>query len=286
MRLATTWLVPGLFMLIVTAQASETMPAVTSQQLKSADWWRTMAVRYADQIADAETRAETHYQLVYVRARTGDLDGARVSATQVKNPQLRVYAHCFLAKQYKKMGNEKACRSELQQARQGATGSRSNFVLSGVIRPSVELGYPAEALSFAAEIPGQSQQRCAFREIAAILAEQGKLHEAHDVVKQHLPPTWSESAVSMMANACASKLHIEDTQKLIGQLTNDNYRDRAYTNLTDALVRAGRHGEAAQFADRISDPAKGGRAGRDHGPIGKKPERGNDPIANCESRGP
>jgi lipopolysaccharide biosynthesis regulator YciM len=256
MQLTTMWLVPGFFFLIVTAEATEPTPVATPAQLKSADWWREQAVRYADQIADDEARGQTHYELVYVRARTGDLDGASVSARNVKNSQLRVYAHCFLAKQYKKKGNEKACRSELQQARQVAPESQNISVHAGVIRPYLELGYPADALSLAAEIADQQQQRWAYQQIAEILAEQGKLGEAQAVVEQHLPPIWHESAVSMMASACASKMHVDDTQKLVAQLTAEKDRDKAYTNLTDALVRAGHDADAGLFADRISDPAR------------------------------
>jgi hypothetical protein len=199
---------------------------------------------------------EAHCKLVYIRVRAGDLDGARGSAAKVEEPQWQVYTHCFLAKKFKEKGDKKACLAELEQARQVATKSQLMFLHSALIRPYLELGYPAKALSFAAEIPEPQQQWLAFRQIIEILAEQGKLGEAQTIVEQHLPPNWRESTLSMMANACAGKMHIDDTQKLVAQLTAEKDRDKAYANLVEALVRAGRDAEAEPLAGRISDPLR------------------------------
>ena len=119
MQLTAKLLVLGL-LLISTARAAEPAPAIGPEQLTSAAWWRRQAVHYADAIADADARGRTHYELSYVLARADDLDGACASILSVNNLQLRVFAIDFLARQYKKRGDEKSCRIALQQAEKGA----------------------------------------------------------------------------------------------------------------------------------------------------------------------
>jgi hypothetical protein len=247
---------PGFLMLISAVQASEPTPTAGPGQLASAAWWRERAVHYADAISDADARSQAHYELANVRARAGDLAGAAKSATQVKNPQLRIFAHCFVAKQYKQKGDDGACRSELQRARAVATAPE-NVVrfCSEMIEAYMEMGYPADAVSLAAEIPADFQRNCAFDQVAGLLAKRGDMAMAYDVVKQHVPPSWEEAALSTMANACAQELRVGEARKLAARLTDTKYRDNAYVDLVDALVRAGRHEEAGKIADCISAAA-------------------------------
>jgi len=247
----------GLFLLISAVQASEPVPTAGPEQLASAAWWRERAVHYADAITDADARSQAHYELVYVRARAGDLGGAAKSATQVKKPNLQIYAYCFVAKQYKQKGDDGACRSELQRARAVALAPENILrFCSGVIEAYMELGYPADAVSLAAEIPADFQRNGAFEQVAGLLAKQGNMAMAYDVVKQHIPPSWEEAALSTMANACAQELRVGEAQKLAARLTDTKYRDDAYVVLVDALVMAGRREEAGKIADRISDSAR------------------------------
>lgn len=254
MRPEKALLVIGL--LLSALEASEPVSTPTPAQLKSHDWWRQLAVHYADEIADVDARGQADYELAYVRAGAGDLDGARVSAARINNPQLRVHAHCFVAKQYKQKGDDDACRAELRQARQVALGTKTGQAHSHVIRAYLKMGYAAEARSFAAEFPEDRQRKYGFQQIAAALAGRGDLDQAYDVLKSKIPPNWREGTLSMMANACARERRVKEVEQLAGQLTNTKYRDNAYVNLVEALVRADRHVEAAEFTDRISDPVR------------------------------
>jgi hypothetical protein len=248
---------PGLFMSISAVQASEPAPTAEPKQLASAAWWRERAVHDADAITDADARSQAHYELAYVRARAGDLAGAAKSATQVKNPQLRIFAHCFVAKQYKQQGDDGACRSELQRARAVALPPENILrFCPEMIEAYMEMGYPADAVSLAAEIPAEFQRNCAFEQVAGLLAKRGDMAMAYDVVKQHIPPSWEEAALSTMANACAQELRVGEARKLAARLTDTKYRDNAYVDVVDALVRADRHEEAGKIADHISDAAR------------------------------
>ena len=125
--LPLAWVILGFS--ISTVQASEPTPTVQPEQLTSAAWWRERAVHYADAISDADARSRAHYELANVRARAGDLAGAAKSATQIKNPQLRIFAHCFVAKQYKQKGDDGACRScaRLQGDSSGRASGRGRY---------------------------------------------------------------------------------------------------------------------------------------------------------------
>jgi hypothetical protein len=118
------------------------------------------------------------------------------------------------------------------------------------------MGYPADAVSLAVEIPADFQRNCAFEQVAGLLAKRGDMAMAYDVVKQHVPPSWEEAALSTMANACAQELRVGEARKLAARLTDTKYRDNAYVDLVDALVRADRHEEAGKIADCISDSAR------------------------------
>ena len=253
MNVAAKLFVFALLWLISTARAAEPVPVAPSQQLKSAGWWRQQAVQYAGEIADAEARGRTHSDLVYVLAFAGDLDATRASITSIINPQLRIYAHCLLAKQYHLKGDDTACQAELQQAGKEALAWDSNFGHSHVIQTYMELGKPEEAIALAAAISMEMYRNVAFRDIAAKLAGQGKLAMAEEIVKRRLPPNWVESGWSEMANACADALRIDEAQTLAARLTDKKLQDRAYMHLVEALVKADRGDEARPFADRISE---------------------------------
>lgn len=248
-------LCPGSPLLTSLAQASE--PGGPSERLDAPAWWRDLAVRYADEIADADMRSQANYDLAHVRARTGDFAGAGKSASEIKNPQLRIYAHCFIAKLYKQKGNDEGCRSELQNARETALASATNgFNTSAVIGQYVEMGWPADAEALAAELPDAAQRNSAFQIVAGQLAKQGNLPMAYDVVYQRLPPAWRESVLSGMADACAREARVHDTLEIVFQLTNTVSQDKAYFNLVNALVNAHRNDEAKNIADRISDTTR------------------------------
>lgn len=235
------------------AKAAEPVPAGASQQLKAAAWWRQQAVHYAGDIADAEAKGKAHSDLVYVLARAGDLDATRTSIESITNPQLRIYALCFLAKQYHQKGDDAACQTELQQAGKESLAWDSNFGHSHVIDTYMELGKPEDATALAAAISLEFHRIVAFQDIAAKLAGQGNLAMAEEIVKRRLPPSCEESAWSGIANACADALRIDDAQTLAARLTDKKLQDRAFMHLVQALVKADRGDEARPFADRISE---------------------------------
>ncbi len=257
MQFTKTLLVSSLFLWISTLEAFDGTSTPRPEQLKSAAWWREQAVRYTDEIADADARGRAHYALAYSLAGGGDLDAARASAGKINNPQLRVYAHCFVAKTYKQKGDDNACLSELQEARKVALEWANISGDSAVIHAYVDMGYLAEAVAFATEIPADSPNRTySLQNTAAALAEKGHLDMALDLVEHRIPPIGREGALSQMANACAGKLRLQDVEKLTAQMTNVEFQNRAYVHLVEALVQADRLAEAASFADRISDPAR------------------------------
>jgi hypothetical protein len=252
MRPTAKLLVLGLLLPLSAARAAETPPDKKPEQIESAGRWRQQAVQYAAGIADADVRGKAHYDLVYVLGFAGDLAGARASMPSIDNPQLRIYAHVFLAKQYKKTGDDDACRSELQEAGK-VTLLPDNTSHTDVIRTYLELDQPAEAIALAAKIPNEFHRNAAFQTIAATLAKQGKLEMASDVVQQRLPASWRESGWSVMANACADELRIDEAQKLAARLTDQKLQDRAYDHLVKALLKADRAAEVGPFADRIAE---------------------------------
>lgn len=235
------------------AKAAEPVPADSPQQLKSAAWWRQQAVHYAGDIADAKARGKAHADLVYVLARAGDLDATRTSIASISDPQQRIYALCFLAKQYHQKGDDSACQAEMQQAGRESLAWDSNFGHSHVIQTYMALGKPEDAIALAAGVSLEFWRNAAFQDIAGKLAGQGKLAMAEDIVKRRLPPTWEEAGWSGMANACADALRIDDAQTLAARLTDKKLRDRAFIHLVETLVKADRADEARPFADRISE---------------------------------
>ncbi|MBN2023707.1 MAG: hypothetical protein JW809_13050 [Pirellulales bacterium] len=252
MRLVARLLTLGTLAMVSPTHAAEPAPAVQPGQLRSAGWWRDQAVHFADGITDADARGKAHYELVYVQGFAGDFEGARASIRSINNPQLCIYAHVFLAKQYEASGDDNACQTQLQEAGE-ITLLPGNTSFFDVIRRHLELGQPAQAISLAGRIPHEFHRNAAFQDIAATLAGQGKLEMARDIVKKHLPPSWEQSGWSVMANACADALRIDEAQKLAAKLTDTKLQDRAYDHLVKALVKAGRAAEAGSFADRISD---------------------------------
>jgi hypothetical protein len=233
-------------------RAAEPTSAKQSSPVRSAAWWRDAAARYADKIADADSRGRARQQLTYIQVRTGDVENARATAAKIGNPQLRIYSHCFVARDCKRRGDVKTCRSELQQARDVALQSGKHwFELSDAY---VEFGWPEDAIAYAAAYSDAWQRNNAFQHVVATLAKHGKLEMACDVIEQHVPPAWKEADLLAAADACAASMKIEDAGKLIEKLTNAKYRDQAYTNLADALLRANRCKEATICIDRISNP--------------------------------
>jgi hypothetical protein len=253
MRICTTLMAFGLLLSVAASHAAEPAPTAGPEQLKSAAWWRQQAVKYVRQIGDDKSRGQACYDLTYPLTRAGDLDGTLALTESIDNPQLRVYAIDFLAREYKRRGDDKSCRRLLQQAEEVALASNSNSEHSHLIRTYLEFGQPAEAISLAERISREFHRNCAFQDIAATLAKQGKLEMAHDVVKQHVPPVWEESCLSCMANACADELRIDEALKLGKRLVKPELKDRVYQHLVAALINAKRTAEAGQYADRIAD---------------------------------
>ena len=254
MQLAQIILLIGSFMLISTAQAADPPPVAQPEQLKSAVWWRQQAVHYAEGITDADAKGRASYDLVYVQGFAGDFEGARASIVPINNPQLKIYAHAFIAKRLKAKGDGDASQSELRQAGEITLlpGNTSHF---DVIRRYLDQGQTDDAISLAEKIPHVFHRNSAFQDIAAKLAKQGKLEMAREIVIKHLPPSWEESGWSVMANACADELRIDEARELAAKLTDKKLQDRAYDHLVKALIKADRIEEASQFTERISDEA-------------------------------
>ena len=236
-----------------TLQPTQTALATApSAQLKSPDWWRQQAVHYAGDIADAEARGKAHSDLFYALVHAGDLECARASIASIINPQLRIHAHSFLAKQYQKKGDDKACQAELQQAGKESLAWDNISGHFHVIQTYLELGKPEEAIALAAGVSTEFNRNLTFQYIAAGLAGQGKREMADETVKR-LPPQWEQSAWSGMANACADALRIDEAEKIALRLTDKKLQDRARVHLVEALVKADRGEEAGPFADRIAE---------------------------------
>jgi hypothetical protein len=249
MRHTSTLLGISLLLLVGMARATEPGP----EQLESAAWWRQQAVRYAGEIDDADSKGRAHYELVYVLTRADDLDGAIQAILPINKLQLRIYSITALARKYKEKGDDKSCRAALEQAENVALAREEECCHSYAIDAYMELGQPADAIELAAKVPNIAQRSGAYQTIAAKLVRQGKLKMAYDFVEKQCPPGWKESCCSVMANACADEVNIDEALKLAARLETEELQNRVFEHIVQALVRTDRAAEAGQFADRISD---------------------------------
>jgi len=190
--------------------------------------------------------------LTYIQVQTGDIENARTTAAKIENTQLRVYSHCYIAKDCRRSGDIETCRAELQQARDAAVKSGQHW--AAIVEAYVEFGWPDDAIAYAAAYSDAWQRENAFQWVVATLAKHGKLEMAYDVIERHASPNWKEVNLLAAATACASNGKFEETGELIRKLTNVEYRDKAYVNLADALLRANRREEARTCIDGISTP--------------------------------
>lgn len=241
------------------ARTAETRPTTEPGRTGAAQWQRE-AMRYAGAIEDQETRSRAMSEMGYVLVRGGDLAGAKEAAGSIDSPQLCIYAHCHLAKEYQKRGEVAACTAELQEAGKVALGWDSNFGHSHVIQTMMELGRLEETIALADQIKLESDRNYAMRDVAARLAAQGKLEAAEKVVHEKLPAGWQSASLTAMAYACAQAMRIEDTQTLVERLTEQKAIDQTWLNLVQALAEAKRAPEAEPFAGRIKDGEMQGTA--------------------------
>ena len=224
---------------------------------QSASFWLDAAARYADQTNMLDPDGRVQHQLVYVLARAGDLPRASVTATKVTNPQLRVYAHTFVAAQYHQRGDNDASKKQLDSARdvalQADREKSSVFINSKIIQAYFEADCATDAEAYVAALREEHQRRIGYQYVAAELAKRGQLDKAFEIVSGQLPANWQDTTLLQMANACATELRLEEFRELVKRLTSAEHRDQAYTHIVGALLRAQRQMEAKEFAARISN---------------------------------
>ncbi len=251
-------LVLGSFVVALQSSAQE------PDALKTANFWLNQAVEYSDQSDALDPDGNVLHQLVYVQARAGDLDGAAKSATKITKAQLRVYGHCFVAKQHDEQGDEAACKSQLDQARTVALEAdqkaSSVFVNSKIIEAYFEFGYATDAEAFVAALREEHQRRIGYRYVATALAKRGQLEKAYEILAQRLPGKSKDATLKQMADACARELRLREFRDIAGRMSNDAYRDLTTVNMVNALSQANRLNEAQEFLATISDTDKKAQA--------------------------
>jgi hypothetical protein len=258
--LRNLFVILGLGGFVVGMRASAEEP----DALKTTTFWLNQAVKYCDQSDDLDPDGNVLHQLVYVQARAGDLDGAAKTATKITKAQLRVYGHCFVAKQHDEQGDQAACKSQLDQARTVALEAdqkaSSVFVNSKIIEAYFDFGYATDAEAFVAALREEHQRRIGYQYVARELAKRGQLDKAYEILAQRLPGRSKDSTLKQMADACARELRLRDFRDIAGRMTSDVHRDLATLNLVNALNRANRLDEAREFVATITDKEKKAQA--------------------------
>ncbi len=244
----------------VTASAEE----VNASQ--SVDWWIEQALNSLSEIDDKNALSGASHAIVYSLIRNGRLDEATRVAKDVINLQKRVYVQTAVAKEYLKQGDEAkylALMHELVMlVPQSDKKPPSNFPTSHLLTQYTESGHITEAVAFAAQLPGKFQQSGAYQNIANGLAQQGKLHEAYQLIDEHSPKEWSQNAAVGIAYAVARAGRVEETENAIKRLQEVKHRDNTYMNLAKALavelhtepVAVDQVELAKQYAAKIVDP--------------------------------
>ena len=234
-------------------------PTGTSKErlFHSEAWWRQQAENNIRQIADDDARGRAIHDFTWVRVRAGDVEGASAAAPEIGNTQLRIYAHLAIAKHYRLRGDMKACVDELERARPVVLADRGSYQMIDAYldyAESVEL-----ARSFVLSIEDQRYRAMQMRSLAEGLATRGQLDEALTLVDKYVTDN-KQQALAGMARASGTVGHVKQVEKLTAMLTDIKQRDAAWKNLIDRLAREGRHNEAKQLVNHISNPVLQARA--------------------------
>lgn len=241
--------------------------AEAADESQSVAWWIEQALESFREIDDKSTLSEASSAIVYPLIRNGRLNDAEHAAKHVLNLQKRVYAQVAVAKQYLSQGDEAkylALMHELELlVLQSDKKSPSNFLTSHLLRQYTESKHVAEAVAFAAQLPGGFQQSGAYQEIANGLAQRGALQAAYQLMDEHAPKKWSQGAAVGIAYEVARTGRIAETETAIMRLKEVKHRDATYRNLAKALAKVELPAEgvtadqmelAKQNAEKIIDP--------------------------------
>jgi hypothetical protein len=238
----------AIFVVCLSAPANAREP----DECQTAAFWLKQAAHYAELSGELDPEGHVLHELVYAQARAGELAKAAETASKITNVQLRVYGHCFVAKQYEEHGDTRACKSQLDEARQAAQKdtrkATSAFVTSRVVRAYFDHGYPADAESYVATIRDDYARRIAYRNVAAQYAQKGQMKRAFEIVAQQLTGNWQESALKQMADACTSARRLNDFRDVIARMNNQQYIDHCTATLVRELAGINRFEEAREFA--------------------------------------
>lgn len=243
-------------LLIGCASFAEAQQPAGDEQLMSSAWWLNRAVDYAKQIEDLPARGNAHYNLTYVFAQDGDFVRALQSASEVTEPQIRVYSFSRIAKLAHEKGDKATCDKALQVAREVAIPAENTQTDSHMIRLYFELNRPEEATTFAAALPTLFQRRCTYRNVADEMAKQGRIDDAIAVIGRHHPASWRDGSYASIARASATASRFDQAIALAAKIDKANVRDSAYDYIAEKLIDAERLDEGKAIALRIQDERK------------------------------
>jgi len=238
------------------AFAADTLP--TAAQLKSADWWLQRAIKFADQVPAGEDRSEAHYKLTYALANKGHFGRAMTAASQVSEPQIRVYAFSYVAKKAQLAGDEATCTEALKIARAAATPAEIGQTNAHMVRLYFDVGRSDEALPFANALPHPTQRLFAISNVVAGYAREGNVDRAMEIVRTALPATWLDSQQVTVVHALADGDHFDQAIALIEKIQERGSKDNAYGDVANKLADAGQVERARTLAAKITDQRRRG----------------------------
>ena len=239
-----SWTAPALL-----TDAAEPAAAASDAELRSAGWWREQAAAFCAATEDEDTRSDAFNKLAYECGHADDLDSAAVAAKKVANPYQAIMALTFVAERYHQRGDEANTAKLLDEARQVAEGNErqlSNFGHSHLVRAFVKLKRAGDAQEYVDLISDRTQRDLAKRAMLAALAENGMLDTQTTAL--------SDVGLSEVAYAYAKAGRVEETLAKVGQLSDNNSRDRAFGELVRALIKRKEWTEAETVAERIASP--------------------------------
>jgi tetratricopeptide (TPR) repeat protein len=227
-----------------------------ADRLQSSDWWLDRALKFADTIPAGEDRDEAHYKLTYALANKGDFNRALLTAEEVTEPQIRVYAFSRIAKLAQQAGDNLICEQALEVAHETAVPAEIGQTNAHMVRLFFELNQHERALPFARSLPHQTQRLFAIGNVAEEYAKLGQVDVAMEVVRSHLPPTWLDSRRVAVARACADGKHFDQAIEVAEKIQKDSSRDNAFDRIAELMIRDGKLKLGRQIIDRIQDTKK------------------------------
>ena len=218
-------------------------------------WWKGVAETW---LRDAESACDTfededaadlalaRLQAVYIE--WGEIENAERIARRIKDPFRRVRAHIANARHYAEAGNLEQCKINLDLAKPLAVKSR----LSGnaLVEAYLELAKsPALTISFMTRGPNDPRDR---KKLCQALARHGYLDEALKIAGSEVDDEKQNALRLSIALAAAKTGRIEDTEKVIQDLTTSYAaKQNLWSELPAALYKKGDLDSARRFASRV-----------------------------------